>query len=489
MQDYSANEKATMDRLELDVMTKSPLWDEPLRTKVLPAALCDLGLGPWIEWVYVIDLDSQLFSVDNRVFFSLQNIPRDRDRWSQAFGLCSHELEPKTFSFEICPEASEGIRPQYFVDTGESDRYDTIYRQYSHSMVKAISDLNTSSGHCQALAMELFSKLTSDDISQFWQYLPGWSHEDFAFREVAFAILSLAANKYYFDTPDRFYHKNMYPGYLIDRNEYGGRKLMPTFGSGCHMLGQEPGSAPGTIIYWFENVLISLVPNIVFENDTDAAIAKAVEHGLEEGKTHFQVVVFSILNAIMVEVYVKNGATAIRHTGVVPIVKTKFPFPWSDIDSDRRREIYSTNPIEQFHEYSGFASLWNFFNAAANRRLSVFGQGRLPNEIHAMIISYVDSLTHNVCAKVSRVFRDLCQVRFPCGNDLTIVKFEVLPYHMGGFRGIFTLQNRNTGLVTQNASHGFLTHNKLTTWCPVIGEAAQPSMMTAVNLWVIDADN
>lgn len=35
-----------------------------------------------------------------------------------------------------------------------------------------------------------------------------------------------------------------------------------------------------------------------------AAIAKAVEYGLEEGKINFQIVVFSILNTIILEVHV-----------------------------------------------------------------------------------------------------------------------------------------------------------------------------------------
>src|SRR2546429_4944690 len=90
---------------------------------------------------------------------------------------------------------------------------------------------------------------------------------------------------------------------------------MPLFGSGSHTPDQEPGCAPPGSIYWFENILISLVPNTVFEKDTEAAIAKAVEYGLEEGKASFQIVVFSILKATMLEVHVKDGVKAIRRTG------------------------------------------------------------------------------------------------------------------------------------------------------------------------------
>jgi hypothetical protein len=488
-----------------------PTWKEiDSELEELPIAICDVGNDLMIEWAYIIDLDNELFSVDNWIFFDLRDIPRDR--WIQAFE-CDDEGR-KVFSFEICPEGSDDVDPpEYFADdaTGERDKYRAICQQYSHLTVEAISGINVSSQAAiqQIVAIMLFEKTTTPYASHFWEYLPGWGHENFAFREVAFAILSFAAGQHYFDDPNRFYghyRRHESNGYLIDRNEGGEPKLMPLFGSGCHSLDQEPGSAPPGSIYWFENVLISLVPNTVFEKDTEAAIAKAVEYGLEEGKINFQVVVFSILNAIMLEVHVKDGAKAIRRTGVVSIYNANRENDRGDSGEDGNNDNCETNaasPLEQIcRKHSGFVSLQNFFKAAANRHLSVFSNGRFPAEIYAKIIANADSSTRNACAKVSRTFHALCQERFSFSNNLTILKFEAstCPVESQNQRqrwpwvdindlGIFTFQDQDTGHIMRsglNVRHQVLIadEKKVTTWCPVVGGVARPSMMTQLQMRV-----
>ena len=411
------------------------------------------------------------------------------------------------FSFEICPEGSAGINPpEYFGDdaAGERDKYRTICQQYSHLTVEAISDIRVFSRAAlqQIVAIMLFEESTTRNASHFWKYAPGWGHESFAFREVAFAILSFAAGQCCLDDPNRFYgHHSKYEssGYLIDRNEGGEPKLMPLFGSGCHRPDQEPGSAPLGSIYWFENVLISLVPDTVFEKDTEAAMAKAVEHGLEEGKTNFQIVVFSIFNAIMLEVHVKDGVKAIKRTGVVSIYNaSRINGVYANCQAD------AVSLVEQIcREYSGFVSLQNFFNTAANRHLSVFGNGRFPTEIYARIIAIADSSTQNACAKVSRTFRALCQERFPISSNLTILKFEASSYSLESQNrrrchpwvdlndlGIFTFQDQDTGHITRsrlNVERQVLIADKekVTTLCPVVGGVARPSMMTQLQLRVL----
>jgi len=493
-----ANIETALEKFENEVC---PTWKKiDSELQELPTALCDVGTNFTIQWVYVIDLDNEFFSVDNWIFFHLWDIPRDR--WMQAFGW---NAGWKVFSLEICPEGLAGIDPpEYFGDdaAGERDKYRTICQQYSHLTVEAISDIRVSSRAAlqQIIAIMLFEKSTAPYASHFWKCAPGWGHENFAFREVAFAILSFAAGQYYFDDPNRFYghySKAESSGYLMDRNEGGEPKLMPLFGSGCHRPDQEPGSAPLGSIYWFENVLISLVPDTVFRKDTEAAIAKAIEHGLEEGKTNFQTVVFSIFNAIMLEVHVKDGVKAIKRTGVVSIYNAS---RMNDVNC----QADAVSPIEQIcRKHLGFISLQNFFNAAANWHLSVFGNGRFPTEIYARIIEIADSSTQNACAKVSRTFRALCQERFSLSSNITIVKFEASTYSPGSQNqsqrrpwvdlkdlGIFTFQDQNTGHITRsrfdvgNQVH-IADEEMATTWYPVVGGVARPSMMTQFPLQVL----
>ena len=253
-----------------------PPWREIDRgLENLPTAFCCVGNNMSFEYVYVIDLDNEFFSINNHVYFDLWNIPHDR--WVQAFTV--DNAGRISFSSKSCPEGSFSfaIDHEYFNDTGESDKYNAISQQYIYSTVKPIGKSNVSSQISlpRIMAILLFEKMTFYRL-HFWKYLPGWSHEHFAFREVAFAILSFATGQYYFDERERF-HGSECDGYLIDRNEGGNPKLMPLFGSGCHDPNQEPGTAPPGSIYWFDNVLISLVPNTVLENDTEAVLAKAIE--------------------------------------------------------------------------------------------------------------------------------------------------------------------------------------------------------------------
>src|SRR5205085_12585531 len=127
---------------------------------------------------------------------------------------------------------------------------------------------------------------------------------------------------FYFDRPDRFaglYSAEESEGYLVSLSEGGEPKLMPLFGSGCRAEHQEPGSSPPEPLYWFEDVLISLVLNTVFHTDVEAAIGKAVTYGLESGKLEFRIVLFSIQNAILVEVRNHSATRTIRRTGIIPI--------------------------------------------------------------------------------------------------------------------------------------------------------------------------
>ena len=155
-----------------------------------------------------------------------------------------------TVSFEICPEGWCGLEPtQYFADD-ENDKYHALFKQWSCSTVQAVSNVTVTSPAVlqQIVAITLFEQFTRPHASHFWEYLSGWGHKDFAFRELAFAILSFAAGQLYVDNPKRFYghyRKHESDGYLIDRNESGDPKLMPCFWFGM------PCARPGA---WFRSI-------------------------------------------------------------------------------------------------------------------------------------------------------------------------------------------------------------------------------------------
>lgn len=193
----------------------------------------------------------------------------------------------------------------------------------------------------------------------------------------------------------------------------------------------------------------------------------------------------------------KYGVKVIKHTRVVSIYNAS---RMNDVNC----QADAVSPVEQIcHKHLGFISLQNFFNAAANWHLSVFGNGRFPTETYARIIEIADSSTQNACAKVSRTFRALCQERFSLSSNRTIIKSEASTYPPGSQNqrqrwpwanlkdlGIFTFQGQDTGHITRsrfgvgNQFH-IADEEMVTTWCPVIGGVARLSMMTQFPLQVL----
>jgi hypothetical protein len=76
----------------------------------------------------------------------------------------------------------------------------------------------------------------------------------------------------------------------------------------------------------------------------------------------------------MLEVDVKGGVKAVKRTGLVSIYNTSRTDDQNEIVGDTVDGPDAASPVEQIcRKHSGFVSLQNFFNTAANRYLSVFG--------------------------------------------------------------------------------------------------------------------
>ena len=126
----------------------------------LPTAFCSIDNDFWLEWVYVVDLDRELFSVNNRIFFDLWNVPRPR--WVDAFTY--DDNGDAVFSFHTAPEGFEDVEPSnYFDDLGkERQKYLDIGDQYQYLTVKALAsfDLPFPGQPQQVIALVLFDQFT-----------------------------------------------------------------------------------------------------------------------------------------------------------------------------------------------------------------------------------------------------------------------------------------------------------------------------------------
>jgi hypothetical protein len=112
-----------------------------------------------------------------------------------------------------CPEGTvEHPTVEYSADDNSQDEYMFKYQQYDCSIVKVKSKIENPSkaAHRQIIAVVMFERFMSLYDILFQDYAPRWSHNDFAFRELAFAILSFATGQCRFDRPDRLHGEVSY---------------------------------------------------------------------------------------------------------------------------------------------------------------------------------------------------------------------------------------------------------------------------------------
>ncbi|KFY05192.1 hypothetical protein O988_00197 [Pseudogymnoascus sp. VKM F-3808] len=354
-----------------------------------PRALLNEGFDLWIHdidnsWtnqIYTINLDRETFSVDNRTFYNLWDIPRHcKTKKSPQAETLGRTPQPLPFSIDI---------ENYFGNNGDRDEYQSIYHQYDNSVITAIG------------------RYYFVELSDYQRFI-GYDHMGY--------IVDRSIDDYHFN-------------YLFGRMT-GKESVLPIFGSECHEPGICPGSAPLESLYWFENVLVSLVPDSIFRHDTEAAVAKAVEYGFGGGKTSFQIILFSIFNVILLEAYLKDGVKVSRRTEVISIQDRDRTSRWT-LDPNKyvfQRETDVATTFQQVcHKHMGFTKLQNFFDVAARRNMPPSCNERLPVELYANIISYVDlgnPRTLHVMSQVSWTVRELCSRRFAFSEDLDVCGFN-----------------------------------------------------------------
>ena len=104
----------------------------------------------WIYRIYTINLDREIFSVNNRNFYNLWDIPQHRKTGKPPQAL------PVNIDFE-----------NYFGDyPGDRDKYQAIYHQYGHSVVNATNGSSNPSAQ-QAMSMMFFKKFTDPYAMRF----------------------------------------------------------------------------------------------------------------------------------------------------------------------------------------------------------------------------------------------------------------------------------------------------------------------------------
>lgn len=261
-------------------------------------------------WTYLVDLDHEVLAVDQTARFKLSNIPRNR-RWIR-FLKIDHRRRRT-----LRPSIPQEFVGSVFLDNPQVDEQAKArYKDLNIQIVcpKIFVDVDQTGVPRQYLLLATFASFYSTYKDLLDSFILEWKPDDITFRELAFAVLSLAAGEVLFDSPqtlDRSYGSEGY--YLVPdkklKRHPGRQKLIPHLLSERHLPGIEPGSAPAGTVFWFENVLVYLASRLDLVDVEEAAVAQVVAKGLDQGLKNFQALVFSILDFVLIQVRVEKDGT------------------------------------------------------------------------------------------------------------------------------------------------------------------------------------
>ncbi|KAH8428122.1 uncharacterized protein LDX57_005827 [Aspergillus melleus] len=412
----------------------------------------------FIEWTYTLDLDREIFTVDNALHFKFTKIPR-YDRWIRYIGKDSYDrraFKPSTPK-EIIGDVT--CIPQF--NRASRDRYKTLNPEIvpPRSLVPDSEEVVI---HREALFWIVFS-LTHRRYSPILdQFFPEWDSNSFGFRELAFAFLSITAGEMSFEYPESLNRNYSREGYFLipeARLHIGQQSLLPRFLHESHAPGLEPGAAPKETTYWMNNVIIHLATRTDLVDVEEAAVAEVVEFGLNAGMNSFYAMVFSILDVVLVRVQThQDGIVHVRRSPLMALVhfndkNSRFANGPRSRDSgpseattsvtekESEDEISSqseSDDVEPEDEKDGeiattivkesyededftFSMMLRFFDAASREHLAGEASRIVPNEIMTTVMEFSDARTHQMLRKTSACCQRLGNSRIRLNDYYAIV--------------------------------------------------------------------
>lgn len=236
----------------------------------------------WIEWVYILDLDREIFSVNNGAHFKLDQV-RHVD-WIRALadGCLGDKLQ--LLPEENVPSLLAKIPGANGIPGDESGDVSIDLEKLSIGKVICPTRISSSDWHANLLQSNgiLCSIITPKNIADiqwrrrhgpvlrsclFWLWsrtledklaatLLQWSPEDPPFREIAFAILCLVSGgKNIAIVPNRSLKANQTFAKF-------GTEIISGLTTGAHVSGGSTGSSPAETKYWLDGVLVVLTTQL-----------------------------------------------------------------------------------------------------------------------------------------------------------------------------------------------------------------------------------
>ncbi|KHN95824.1 F-box domain, cyclin-like protein [Metarhizium album ARSEF 1941] len=447
------------------------------------------------EYTYITNLDQEILTMNQGIHWKLANIPRKDNLWLRSIADSVYVGKP-TICLETCPE-------EYVASPALPAPSDNMEMDINFRLV--VPAASVEGGRSMLLAY-LLARVFEAYQRQITQFALEWAADSFPFRELVFALVSIASGKARLNP--------CVPGPEVmelcaDRvwAETADKEPPVPFGTMFHRPGEPPGASPSETIYWLDDVLVCLT-----RMPDGESVTRAVDYGWDEGFGHFQIVILSVFDVVFAEVSPGDDD--------LPFVKVTARMPLSPIrkhhcvsSHPRERPAAKPNMNQRFATedrvmrsfpswdmrifdrlFVGCAALVNFFNVAGNRRAATASPGRLPPELYEQIIGHLDHETWNSCLDVSQQIRQICLRKFRLDHQMRLVAPPPqLPQGKHKKRPIsFHAQNVQSGRIVQLTPCPTylnpLWENRYN-WVPVIGDNLKLAMQNALIEFKISADS
>ncbi|KAK9320293.1 hypothetical protein V1517DRAFT_375748 [Lipomyces orientalis] len=463
---------------------------------VLPSELPRLN-GYDAEFFYTINLDHEVLTMNHSIHWKLGNIPRQDNLWLHAIADSVYRYIP-TISPDVCPEehmASLALELP--------ERIQEIQIDYAFCPVTPRTNIE---GTRTVFLTYVLTRVLIEYMDEIIRFGMEWSPDSFPFRELTFALVSIASGQAKFHSfpaqpcnprdcsawDCKSNHLSKSPGWL-DKEWAGDSAPLLEFGSLSHRAGEPPGASPTDTMYWLEDVLVSLT--LVVDRE---AITKAVTWGIEHGRTNFQAVVLSLFKVAFAEVSFNDDGSFVKVSQVVNLSPLCADYCVSTHPRERpelkpgmkfRRQTGElimnsncTGTVRRLqNHFPGLAALVNFFDVAVSRR-AASKAGFLPPELYNLILDFVDYDTWKTCSVVSRELRSYCLLKYRLDDRMRIVAgpfVRLQEYHKERLLS-FNFENMQTGKILPMMQVPRLHETTQCNWMPVIGSQRKALMLDTV---------
>ncbi|KAF4589695.1 putative F-box domain-containing protein [Ophiocordyceps camponoti-floridani] len=391
------------------------------------------------QFFYIIDLDREVLSINFHTHWKLDRIPRGNDGWLDFMVRSQNQLR-YIFSDHVNPDHLASLAVKLPGETHTAI-------EYNHRLdIAARTDLLKAHKIFRTNAVVTTLVAHRREMMMLGRE---WSPDSFPFREFAFAFVSIASGhvdyhplpgdrchvqdcrdiRQYLDRDSphctNYHVDDCFP--YLHRDFAGNLARLQMFGHAEYKTDEPQGPAPKGTIYWHSGVLVSLVLEF-----SGRAITEAISIGIEQGHADFQIVFLSLFSVMFVDVspdgsgepyarcskpYHLSPLREEYSPSTHPVDRPQWLPGLDDVEGVRWEHLMQNDGVSSVEDmqknYPGLAALVNVFDVAESRIVARAGRDRLPPEIYARVLDFVNDYdTWKSCSVVSSTFRFECQRRY-----------------------------------------------------------------------------